>query len=218
MPNIPYVIELILWLLALFSVITWTILLVKMIVFTRLRRANARFHEAFSLVTGVAALAGLLSRARGTYSVLAQAMLEELREYAGNPALDAQARGDMLRHTLNQERRAIQTRLESGLAALASIGSISPILGLLGTVWSIMNLLKSISGAGNTGLDVVAGPIGDALITTAVGIIVAVPALLGHNFFARRVRVALMDMERFCERLQHLAIRNGYGAHGDGPR
>ncbi len=218
MPVIPYVIELILWLLAAFSVVTWTILLIKMIVFTRLRRANARFLAAFNELVGAAALPALLRDTRGTFSLLAQAMLEELRVYAGNPVLTAHSRSEMLRHTLNQERRMIQTRLETGLAALASIGSISPILGLLGTVWSIMNLLRSISGDGSTGLDVVAGPIGDALITTAVGIIVAVPALLGHNFFARRVRVALMDMERFCERLQHLAICNGYGMDADGPR
>lgn len=116
----------------------------------------------------------------------------------------------MLRHTLNQERRAIQIRLESGLSLLASIGSISTILGLLGTVWSIMNLLKAISAFSSVGLDIVAGPIGDALITTAVGIIVAVPALLGHNFFARRIRVAMIEMERFCEMLLHLAIRSGF--------
>jgi len=157
MPTLPYVIHIILWLLAAFSILTWTILLVKAIVFTRQRRANRHFIGRFSRVKNAGELPQLVRTSSGNLS-----------------------------------------------------GSISTILGLLGTVWSIMNLLKAISTFNSAGLDIVAGPIGDALITTAVGIIVAVPALLGHNFFVRRIRVALMEMERFCEMLQHLAIRSGF--------
>lgn len=210
MPTLPYVIHIILWLLAAFSVLTWTILLVKAIIFTRQRRANRHFLDRFSRIKSADELPQLVRTSSGNLSVLADALVRELETFANEPSLDLQERGDMLRHTLNQERRSIQIKLEAGLSALASIGSISTILGLLGTVWSIMNLLKAISTFSSAGLDVVAGPIGDALITTAVGIIVAVPALLGHNFFVRRIRVTLMDMERFCEMLQHLAIRSGF--------
>ncbi len=212
MPVLPYVIDLILWVLGIFSVLTWTILLVKMVMFMRMKLANRRFMALFDKVSNAAELKNSVQDTYGPFSDLASAYLSEMRMFAHDTMLDVQSRGEMLRHTLSQERRGIQTRLEGGLAALASIGSISTILGLLGTVWSIMNLLKALSGAGTAGLDLVAGPIGDALITTAVGIIVAVPALLGHNFFARRVRVALIDMERFNERLQHLAIRSGFKA------
>jgi len=210
MPTLPYVIHIILWLLAAFSILTWTILLVKAVVFTRQRRANRHFIDRFSRVKNAGGLPQLVRTSSGNLSVLADAMVREMEAVANEPSLDSQERSDMLRHTLNQERRSIQIRLETGLSALASIGSISTILGLLGTVWSIMNLLKAISTFNSAGLDIVAGPIGDALITTAVGIIVAVPALLGHNFFVRRIRVALMEMERFCEMLQHLAIRSGF--------
>lgn len=210
MPILPDVIDLILWLLAAFSVLTWTILLVKAVVFIRQRRANRRFLERFARIQAASELPQLARTSRGNLSVLSDAMVREMEAMANEPSLNIQERSDMLRHTLNQERRAIQIRLESGLSLLASIGSISTILGLLGTVWSIMNLLKAISSFSSVGLDIVAGPIGDALITTAVGIIVAVPALLGHNFFARRIRVALIEMERLCEMLQHLAIRSGF--------
>jgi biopolymer transport protein ExbB len=210
MPTFPYAITAILWLLAFFSVLTWSILMVKAVLFLRQRKANRKFLTRFSRIKFAHELSHLVRDSTGNLCLLADAFLEELESFANGTALDMQARGDMLRHTLNQERRSIQIKLETGLSALASIGSISTILGLLGTVWSIMNLLKAISSFSTTGLDVVAGPIGDALITTAVGIIVAVPALLGHNFFVRRVRVALMDMEKFCESLQHLAIRSAF--------
>lgn len=210
MPALPYVIPIILWILAAFSAITWAILLFKAISFTRQRAENRKFLRYFTRIREAGELAPLVNATRGNLNALAKAMLFELQSAGNAMALDAQERGNLLRHVLMQERRTIQVRLESGLAAFASIGSVSTILGLLGTVWSIMNLLKSISSFSSAGLDVVAGPIGDALITTAVGIIVAVPALLGHNFFVRRIRLALIEMDKFCERLQHLAIRSGF--------
>ena len=76
--------------------------------------------------------------------------------------------------------------LESGLAILATIGSISPFVGLFGTVWGIMGALTNISKSGSASLEVVAGPIGEALVATAIGIAVAVPAVVGYNFFTRR--------------------------------
>ena len=207
MPVLDIVIDLILWLLGIFSVITWSILLFKLIVFTRKKIANNQFKEAFEKVNDIKELKLIIGQSRAPLCTISKAFITELEHFAYDQSLDTQSRNDMIKHSLSQVRRDIQIKLEAGLAALASIGSISTILGLLGTVWSIMNLLKTLSGDSGTGLEVVAGPIGDALITTAVGIIVAVPALLGHNFFARRVRLAMSDMERFSEKLQHLAIR-----------
>lgn len=207
MPILNIVIDLILWLLGVFSVITWSILLFKFIVFTRKKIANNEFKEAFEKINNINELKPIVSQSNAPLSTISKAFIFELQHFVYDQSLDTPSRNDMLKHSLSQVRREIQIKLESGLAALASIGSISTILGLLGTVWSIMNLLKTLSGDSGAGLEVVAGPIGDALITTAVGIIVAVPALLGHNFFAGRVRLAMMDMERFSEKLQHLAIR-----------
>lgn len=78
--------------------------------------------------------------------------------------------------------------MEAGLAVMASIGSISPFIGLFGAVWGIMEALQSISQAGSASLETVAGPVGSALLATGIGIAVAVPAVLGYNYFLRRVK------------------------------
>ena len=93
---------------------------------------------------------------------------------------------------------------------LASIGSVSPFIGLFGTVWGIMHALKDISSTGSAGLDVVAGPIGEALIATAMGIATAIPAVLAYNYFLRQSRLAAADMDHFSERLQLLAKHSDY--------
>jgi len=93
---------------------------------------------------------------------------------------------------------------------LASIGSTSPFVGLFGTVWGIMYALQDITKAGNASLDVVAGPIGEALIATAVGIAVAVPAVLAYNFFLRRMKTVIADLDDFATDFLNLAARTGF--------
>jgi biopolymer transport protein ExbB len=88
--------------------------------------------------------------------------------------------------------------LEAGLGVLATIGNTAPFIGLFGTVIGIMSALKGISRTGSAGLDVVAGPIGEALIATAAGIACAVPAVVGYNTFVRRIRVFSNTMETFA--------------------
>jgi biopolymer transport protein ExbB len=100
--------------------------------------------------------------------------------------------------------------LENGLAVLATIGSISPFVGLFGTVWGIMGALTSISKSGSASLDVVAGPIGEALIATAIGIAVAVPAVVAYNFFIRRNKVVWAFLDDFAIDFVHLALKSGF--------
>jgi biopolymer transport protein ExbB len=80
----------------------------------------------------------------------------------------------------------VQARLQVGLAVLATVGSIGPFVGLFGTVWGIYHALVSIGISGQASIDKVAGPVGEALIMTAVGLFVAVPAVLGYNWLVRR--------------------------------
>ena len=87
--------------------------------------------------------------------------------------------------------------MESGVTILASIGSTAPFVGLFGTVLGIMNAMHNIATSGSTSLDVVAGPIGDALVATAIGIAVAVPAVLAYNFLLRRIKTQRMQLENF---------------------
>jgi biopolymer transport protein ExbB len=96
---------------------------------------------------------------------------------------------------------------EAGLVVLASIGSTAPFVGLLGTVWGIMHALTDISKLGTASLEVVAGPIGEALVATAIGIAVAVPAVLAYNFFLRRLKTSSNNLDDFAEDLIKVSRR-----------
>ena len=115
---------------------------------------------------------------------------------------------DLLEQTLRTQTQKEQQRLESGLTMLASIGSTAPFVGLFGTVLGIMHAMHQIGESGLTSLDVVAGPIGDALIATAIGIAVAVPAVLAYNFFQRRAKHHRTALENFVDGFLHIAFSN----------
>jgi biopolymer transport protein ExbB len=96
---------------------------------------------------------------------------------------------------------------EKGLSILSSIGSTAPFVGLFGTVWGIVNALSTISASGQATIDIVAGPIGEALIATAIGIGVAIPSVVAYNYFLRRIKLLITDVENFSEDLIRLASR-----------
>jgi biopolymer transport protein ExbB len=91
----------------------------------------------------------------------------------------------------------VQSRLQDGLAFLATVGSTAPFVGLFGTVWGIYNALTAIGIAGQASIDKVAGPVGEALIMTAIGLAVAVPAVLGYNWLVRRNKVTMEAVRSF---------------------
>jgi biopolymer transport protein ExbB len=108
---------------------------------------------------------------------------------------------------MRQEIQKILRRHEKGLAELASIGSTSPFIGLFGTVWGIMAAMQSISASGQASIDVVAGPIGEALIATAIGIAAALPAVLFYNYFLRKMKIWVTELDGFTEDFLRLASR-----------
>ncbi|MEO6410313.1 MAG: MotA/TolQ/ExbB proton channel family protein, partial [Burkholderiaceae bacterium] len=91
----------------------------------------------------------------------------------------------------------VQSRLQDGLAFLATVGSTAPFVGLFGTVWGIYHALTAIGIAGQASIDKVAGPVGEALIMTAIGLAVAVPAVLGYNWLVRRNKVTMEAVRGF---------------------
>ncbi len=203
------IVDVVLWFLALLSVLTWTVGIAKFWRFRQDGRESEAFLKAFKAVSGARELSPLLSSSRGTLAAICGAGLQELESIQRSSiVLDAMDRREILEHALRQQIHVEQTRLEDGLGILASVGSTAPFIGLFGTVWGIMHALISISQAGSAGLDVVAGPIGEALIATAVGIAAAVPAVLAYNYFRRRVRLAVVRMESFASAFQHLAIKS----------
>ena len=118
---------------------------------------------------------------------------------------------ELLEQALRVQLQQEQHTMESGLTVLASIGSTAPFVGLFGTVLGIMHAMHEITASGSTSLDVVAGPIGDALVATAIGIAVAVPAVLAYNFLLRRVKVQRTRLENFVASFLSVALDTKIG-------
>ena len=110
-------------------------------------------------------------------------------------------RSEFIDRSLRQAVSRESLRLETGLTVLATVGSAAPFVGLLGTVWGIYHALIKIGASGNASMEAVAGPVGEALIMTAIGLFVAIPALLAYNFFVRSNRVTLAKFDEFAHDL-----------------
>ncbi|WP_414013371.1 MotA/TolQ/ExbB proton channel family protein [Limnohabitans sp.] len=99
--------------------------------------------------------------------------------------------------SLQRAMTTVQSRLQDGLAVLATVGSTAPFVGLFGTVWGIYHALVKIGMSGQASIDKVAGPVGEALIMTAIGLAVAVPAVLGYNWLVRRNKAVMEEVNAF---------------------
>jgi biopolymer transport protein ExbB len=116
---------------------------------------------------------------------------------------------DWIGMSLNRQLDEINSRLQGGIAFLASVGSTAPFVGLFGTVWGILNALIAIGVAGQATIEKVAGPVGEALIMTALGLAVAVPAVLLYNFLVRRNKVINEKLRSFASDLQTYLVTKG---------
>jgi len=203
------VVQGVLWTLVAFSAVTWTLILVKTFQVWRMRHQNNAFRTAFWSANDLHAASTLKNHAGPVYRV-AQVGFGALREVDIENNHNLQHSGDrqdVLERALRQQIQKERILRESGLAVLASIGSTAPFVGLFGTVWGIMNALTDISRLGSASLEVVAGPIGEALIATGVGIAVAVPAVLAYNFFLRRLKTSSNNLDDFAADLISLSRR-----------
>lgn len=115
---------------------------------------------------------------------------------------------DWIGMSLNRQLEEANSRLQGGVAFLASVGSTAPFVGLFGTVWGVLNALIAIGLAGQPSIDKVAGPVGQALIATAIGLFAAVPAVLLYNFLVRRNKVINEKLRSFASDLQTYLITN----------
>ncbi len=115
-------------------------------------------------------------------------------------------RSQQLTRVLRQALHAVLARLHHGQVLLATVGSTAPFVGLLGTVWGIYHALISISSAGQITIDRIAGPVGEALIMTAAGLVVAIPAVLAYNVFGRMIGRIEADLEGFARDLRELLL------------
>jgi len=117
-------------------------------------------------------------------------------------------RSELITRALRQRINEAAGRLDAGLTILGSVGSTAPFVGLFGTVWGIYRALISIAASGQIAIDKVAGPVGEALIMTAFGLAVAIPAVLAYNAFTRANRVVLGALDGFAHDL-HATLTTG---------
>jgi biopolymer transport protein ExbB len=195
------------YLLLAMSVASWCFLLVKAWMLVRAKRQGPRsvalFWQSATLSDAVLALRAV-DKER-VFTPLAVAALEVSQAHGAMGTTVLLARvdfGERVTRALRQALLVSQRRLEFGHVLLASIGSTAPFVGLLGTVWGIYHALGSIAASGQAMIENVAGPVGEALIMTAFGLVVAIPAVLGYNILGRLQRQVSEDLDGFARDLQ----------------
>jgi biopolymer transport protein ExbB len=198
-----FVAKTVLVLLALMSAGSWYVIITKLIEQARIGRqgkdAARRFWTAGSVNQGAESL-----KSDSPYRYIAQAGIDATGKHEG--LLQHIAFNDWLTLGIQRAVERIQATLQNGLAFLATVGSTAPFVGLFGTVWGIYHALTAIGVAGQASIDKVAGPVGEALIMTAIGLAVAVPAVLGYNWLVRRNKVALDQVRAFSNDLHSVLL------------
>lgn len=195
------------------SLISWYWIGVKGWQWSRMRAANRRFRAGFEAAADPARLAALASgNADGPCARLLHTAREALPGGIRAPA-DADS-AERLGRALKRNIVREAAHLEVGQTALATIASASPFVGLFGTVWGIYHALLAIGDAGAAGLQEVAGPVGEALIMTGIGLAVAIPASIAYNAFARARRNLRLELEDLAHELYARAV-DGSAAGAD---
>jgi biopolymer transport protein ExbB len=189
-------------LLLAMSLASWMVIIIKALDLRRYLR-QARQIESF---WHAADFADGLSKLGSDPANPFRALALEGREAAAHHNAQAQLHDSLdasewLTRTLRNSIDDSTARMQAGLAVLASVGSTAPFVGLFGTVWGIYHALLSISAAGQATIDKVAGPIGEALVMTALGLAVAIPAVLGYNALVRGNKGVLNKLNRFAHDL-----------------
>lgn len=192
-------------LLLLMSILSWTQIVHKARSVMK-RKATAQAVDHFwQAATLEDAVTDLTKQAPGSSfaNLAAQAMsaASHFDAHHGKTIGGSTDRGEFLTRALRQSIVKSTARLESGLTLLASIGSVAPFVGLFGTVWGIYHALLAIASTGSASIDKISGPVGEALIMTAAGLFVAIPAVLAYNAFTRANRVELAELDGFAHDL-----------------
>ena len=192
--------------LAVMSLGSWYVLITRLLAQSRMggqgRAANQTFWKADSVRKGADAL-----QAGSPYRFIAESALEAARKHDG--LIGKVDLNTWVAQSIERAVGTVHSRTQEGLAVLATVGSTAPFVGLFGTVWGIYNALVRIGASGQASIDKVAGPVGEALIMTALGLAVAVPAVLGYNWLVRRNKVAMDNVRGFGSDLHTVLLAAG---------
>ncbi len=190
-----FVAKFVLVLLVLMSMGSWYILITKLWeslkIANEAKSARASFFKAANLQAGAATL-----KEGSAFRFIADTGISAGEHHEGELTENID-RNTWVTMSVERSVGEVQSRLQDGLAFLATVGSTAPFIGLFGTVWGIYHALTAIGIAGQASIDKVAGPVGEALIMTAIGLAVAVPAVLGYNWLVRRNKVTMDKVRGF---------------------
>jgi len=189
--------------LVLMSMGSWYVIITKYFEQSKAAKfaadAQASFWKASSLRQGADGLAE-----DSPFRFIAEKGLESANKHTG--LLGAVDFNTWTTQNIQRAIGNVQSRMQDGLAVLATVGSTSPFVGLFGTVWGIYNALVKIGMSGQASIDKVAGPVGESLIMTAIGLAVAVPAVLGYNWLVRRNKAIMEDVNAFGSDLHSVLL------------
>jgi biopolymer transport protein ExbB len=192
--------------LVIMSAASWYVLFVKLFeqqkILSQGRRARTSFWQSGTLREGAQKL-----EKNSAYRQIVDDGILALEQH--DKLTDPIDQHDWMLNSLARSQGAIASRLSSGLALLATVGSTAPFVGLFGTVIGIYRALIKIGAAGQASIDAVAGPVGEALIMTALGLAVAVPAVLAYNWLQRRNKAIIEELARFANDLHGYMMSGG---------
>ncbi len=198
-----WIAKVVLLILLIMSVGSWYITIAKVVEQARINRqaktAARSFWSAGSVAQGTAAL-----EAGSPFRFIAEAGLEATQRHEG--LFEHVDLNQWVTMSIQRAIERVGSRMQGGLAFLATVGSTAPFVGLFGTVWGIYHALTAIGVAGQASIDKVAGPVGEALIMTAIGLAVAVPAVLGYNWLVRRNKGVMEEVRGFGSDLHSVLL------------
>ncbi|HUA34193.1 MAG TPA: MotA/TolQ/ExbB proton channel family protein [Candidatus Binataceae bacterium] len=212
------VVAVVLWTLVAFSITEWGIILYKMVSVSRARRESERFISIFWESKNLAAIhtasvgmkhSPVAQVFRAGYQELLQLTRAKRQAVGAEGGFSTDLGGiQNVSRAMKRQENVELTKLEYGITFLATTGSSCPFIGLFGTVWGIMTAFLGLSAAHSSSIQAVAPGIAEALITTAVGLVAAIPAQMFFNYFTARVRVLATEMDNFTSEFLNIAERH----------
>ena len=211
------IVKLVLFVLIYFSVVSWAIIFYKFIQVQKANKESERFLAFFWQTKRFDAVSAQIDRfANSPLSILFTEGYNELKklgervEEKNDPNVISTDLGgvDNIARALRRATTSEITRLEKYLTFLATTGSTAPFIGLFGTVWGIMTAFKGIGETGSASLAVVAPGIAEALVATAIGLVAAIPAVMGYNHFQNKIKMLIAEMDNFSTEFLNIVQRS----------